>query len=185
MIINLAEISPEGESFTLNRTTGELNKILSDILGENDYQVEFTLRPLDQGFELIGDVKSKTPELCSRCGIDIFVNINKSFKELLLPKQEAQGQGEHYSRVNHYSDLHEEGVGPSVIEVENLMFDVGDYIHELVGLQIPIRPVAETNEEGDCSVCGLNVETTNFGYDESLPVQKNNPFAALKNIKLN
>lgn len=185
MIINLAEISPEGESFTFDRTTGELNTNLRDILGENDYSIHFTIRPLDQGFELIGNVKARTPDLCSRCGIDIKVKIDKDFKELLLPKLKAQNHGEHYSRVNHFTDLHEENAGPSVVEFENLMFDAGEYIHELVGLQIPSRPVGETNDEGDCLVCGINVETTNFGYDEALPAQKNNPFAALKNIKLN
>lgn len=184
MIINLADISADGESFTLSRQSGELNTILNDLLGENDYNIEFRIQPLDQGFDLAGSVKSQTPELCSRCGIDIVIKINKSFKELLLPRLKAPQQGEHYSRVNHYTDLHEEG-GPSVVECENLMFDVGDYIHELVGLQIPIKPVGETDDKGDCLVCGLNVETTNFGYDEALPAQKNNPFAALKNIKLN
>lgn len=184
MIINLAEISPEGESFTLSRQTGELNKALSDLLGDNDYLITFTLRPLDQGFELTGNVKSETPELCSRCGIDIKIKINKNFKELLLPKLKAPEQGDHYARVNHYTDLHEEE-GPSIIEFENLMFNVGDYVHELVGLQIPPNPVGESNEEGDCLVCGINVKTTSFSYNENLPAEKNNPFAALKNIKLN
>lgn len=184
MIINLAEISPEGESFTLSRQSGELNNILADLLGENDYYIEFTLRPLDQGFEMNGSVKSQTPELCSRCGIDIKIKINKSFKELLLPKLKEPAQGDHYSRVNHYHDLHEEE-GPSMVEFENLMFNAGEYLHELIGLQIPSKPVGETDDKGDCLVCGLNVETTNFGYDEPVPAQKNNPFAALKNIKLN
>ncbi len=184
MIINLAEISPEGESFTLSRSSGELNSVLSDLIAENDYKVEFTIRPLDHGFDLTGHMQAKTPELCSRCGIDIHVKIDKNFKELLLSKIKTQNHGEHYSRVNHYTDLHEEA-GPSIIECENLMFDAGEYVHELIGLQIPLRPVAETNDDGDCLVCGLNVETTNFGYDEPIPAQKNNPFEALKNIKLN
>jgi uncharacterized protein len=185
MIINLADISPEGESFTLTRETGELNTLLADLIGDNDYLIEFNIRPLDQGFELRGGVKSKTPELCSRCGIDIFVNINATFKELLLPKLKAPDQGDHYSRVNHYSDLHEEDKGPGITEFENLMFNAGEYLHELIGLQIPLKPVGETDDKGDCLVCGLNVETTNFGYEEALPAEKNNPFAALKNLKLN
>jgi uncharacterized protein len=184
MIINLADISSEGATFTLTRRSGELNKILVDILNEQDYTIEFTIRPLDQGFEMVGSAKSKTPELCSRCGIDIEVKIDKNFKELLLPKLQTPAHGEHYSRVNHYSDLHEED-RPSVIEFENLMFNAGEYLHELIGLQIPIKPVGDTSDEGDCVVCGLNVETTNFGYDEAVPVQKNNPFSSLKNIKLN
>lgn len=184
MIINLADISPDGESYALSKKTGELNTILKDIIGDNDYSINFTIRPLDQGFDLSGSAASQTPEICSRCGIDIHIKINKTFRELLLPKIKSPAHGEHYSRVNHYTDLHEEG-GPSIFECENLLFNVGDYIHELMGLQIPIRPVAETNDKGDCLTCGLNVETTNFGYDEALPAEKNNPFEALKNIKLN
>ncbi len=184
MIINLADISPDGESFTLNRSTAELNKVLSDLLGENEYTIEFNIKPLDQGFDFNGSVNTKTPELCSRCGIDINVKIDKNFKELLLPKMDAPNLGEHYSRVNHYTDLHEVD-GPSVTEYENLMFNVGDYLHEFIGLQLPLKPVGETNENGDCLVCELNVETTNFNYDEAIPGPKNNPFSTLKNIKVN
>ncbi|MEY4615544.1 MAG: hypothetical protein RJB66_504 [Pseudomonadota bacterium] len=184
MIIKLAEISEEGESFSLSRQSGELNTTLNDLIGENDYNIEFTINPLDQGFDLSGSVKTQTPELCSRCGIDIKIKINKSFRELLLPRLKTPEQGDHYSRVNHYTDLHEEN-SPSVIECENLLFDVGEFFHELIGLQIPLKPVGETDDKGDCLVCGLNVETTNFGYDEAVPAQKNNPFGVLKNIKLN
>ncbi len=184
MIINLTEIGASGENFSLTRQTGELNTLFADIIGENDYEITFHIRALDQGFELSGQAKTKIPDLCSRCGIDINVKITKNFKELLLPKIKDPGHGEHYSRVNHYTDLHEEE-GPGVIECENLLFNAGDYLHELIALQFPLRPVGEVNEKGDCSDCGLNIETTQFGYDEPLPVEKNNPFAALKNIKLN
>lgn len=184
MIINLTEISSEGESFILTRSSGELNATLQDLIGKNDYTIEFQILPLDQGFELSGSVRTKTPELCSRCGIDITIKIDKKFKELLLPKLRAPSHGEHYSRVNHFTDLHEEE-RPGIIEFENLMFNASEYFHELIGLQIPINPVGDSDDKGNCLVCGVNVETTNFSYDEPLPAQKNNPFSALKNIKLN
>lgn len=185
MIINLADINPEGEEFAFSRATGELNSDLNDLIKENDYTVQFTLRPLDQGYELFGSAKTQLPEICSRCGINIQLKIDKSFKELLLPKLKAPAHGDKYSRVNHFTDLHEEDSGPSITEVENGQFNVGEFIHEFIGLQIPIRAVGETDEKGDCQPCGLNVETTDFGYNEDLPAEKNNPFDALKNIKLN
>lgn len=184
MIINLTEIGISGESFTLNRQSGELNTILSDLIGEHDYSIQFHIKALDQGFELTGQVQSKIPELCSRCGIDIKLKINKNFKELLLPKIQNPGHGEHYTRVNHYTDLHETE-GPGVIECEKLLFNAGEYLHELIALQIPINPVGEVSENKDCLDCGLNVEKSQFNYDEPLPAEKNNPFSSLKNIKLN
>lgn len=184
MIINLSDINPQGENFTLTRQSGELNTLLNDLIGENDYEINFHIQPKDQGFELKGEVKSQTPELCSRCGIDIKLKIYKEFKELLISKIEAPGLGEHYSRVNHYTDLHDEE-GPGVFECENLMFNVGDYLHELIGLQIPLKPVPESSDAGDCLDCGLNIETTKFGYEDPFPVEKETPFTALKNIKLN
>jgi len=184
VIINLSDIGPQGDSFSLNRESGELNAILSDLIGENNYDIQMKITPKDHGFELVGSVRSQTPELCSRCGIDIQLKISKEFKELLLPKIKAPGIGEHYSRVNHYTDLHDEA-GPGVIECDHLIFDAGEYLHELIALQIPARPVGETNEVGDCLVCGINTEKTKFGYEDSFPAQKENPFSALKNIKLN
>lgn len=186
MIIHLNEIPEEGKSFILSNKTGELNKILKDILGTEEYHVEFTIRPIGQGFELKGKGTSKVPNQCSRCGLDIQLNLKAQFNELLMPKLDLDRTAK-YAKSNHLSDndhLNESEL--SVTDYVGNSFDVGAFVHEAFGLLIPTCPVAETDEKDNCKVCGVNVVTTKFGYDEALPDEnQKNPFAVLKGLKLN
>lgn len=186
MIIHLNEIPDEGKSYLLTRATGELNTILADLVGKEDYKVEFHIRPMSQGFELIGSTSARTPELCSRCGIDIELPLNATFKELMLPKLELDRTAK-YAKQNHLSDSEHLTDTPSVIEVEGNIFDVGAYIHEVIGLMIPTAPAAPVDDCGNCTVCGIDTTKENaFNYDEELPEEEaSSPFAALKGLKLN
>ncbi|GIL21287.1 MAG: hypothetical protein BroJett041_24010 [Candidatus Jettenia caeni] len=182
MIINLHEIPEEGKTWSLTNKTGELNTVLKDIIGENPYHTEFTIRPLTQGqFELFGTIKAQHPEQCSRCGIDFNFLVNEQFKELLIPKVPSQKHGETYVKTNHYTDLSNEG--PSVSEYEGHQFDIGEYLHEMVGLAEEFSPAPPPDDNGDCSVCKIPLKNHAFNYDE--PMEKDeSPFAALKKIKI-
>jgi len=184
MRINLSEIPEEGRSYVCNRKTGELNTSLKDLLGDAAFEAEFFIKPLNsKDFELRGVIKTTLPEDCSRCGVDFELKIAPSFQEILIPRQEDVRTG-HYAKVNHISEA--EVAGPSVSEYDNSVFDMGEYVHEVVAIAAPFNPAGPENEKGDCSICGIRVRGRSFGYDEQLPVEKpESPFAALKNIKLN
>lgn len=184
MKINLAEIPEEGRSYHFNSKTGELNSILSDIIGKNVYETQFVIKPLNsRDFEVLGSIQTKLPEVCSRCGIDFPFPVDKKFHEFLIPKQD-QPRGSKYSKVNHVSDLPEDG--PDVTEYEGMHFDLGEYIHEVVALAAPFNAAGPEDEKGDCSICGIPVKGRSFSYDEQMPEDKPlNPFAVLKNIKTN
>lgn len=184
MKINLAEIPEEGRSYHFNTKTGELNSILSDLIGKNVYETQFTIKPLNsRDFEVLGSIQTKLPEVCSRCGIDFPLPVDKKFHEYLIPKQD-QPRGSKYSKVNHVSDTPENS--PDVTEYEGTHFDLGEYIHEVVGLAAPFNAAGPEDEKGDCSICGIPVKGRSFSYDEQMPEDKPlNPFAVLKNIKTN
>lgn len=186
MIIHLNEIPDEGKNFILTNKTGELNQVLKDILGKEDYYVEFTIRPLGQGFELKGIGKSKIPEQCSRCGLDMQLGLKTQFNELLMPKMQLDRTSK-YAKSNHVSDNDHLNEGDmAVTEYEGNSFDVGALVHGAFAILIPACPVPETDEKDQCTVCGVNINTTQFGYDEKLPEEnQKNPFAVLKGIKLN
>lgn len=185
MKINLSEISEDGRSYHCTSKTGELNTALADILGGNLYEAEFFIKSLNsRDFEITGTIKTKVPEICSRCGIEFPYPIDKKFREFLIPKQ-SQPRGSKYSKVNHVSDLPEDGPDVSEYE-ENLLFDMGEYLHEVVGLAAPFNAAGPEDDKGDCSICGIPVRGRSFSYDEEMPEEKpQNPFAVLKNIKNN
>ncbi|MFP5520190.1 MAG: YceD family protein [Bdellovibrionia bacterium] len=184
MRLILSEIPEEGKEFIVNSQTAELNETLRDLIGKNPHEARFFVRPLNsKDYELSGKIKTKLAETCSRCGLDIQLDIDSDFREILIPKQIDTRTGK-YAKPNHISDV--EAEGPDVSEYSGNSFDMGEYLHEVVALAAPYNPVGPENEKGDCSICEMPVRGRSFGYDEEMPedMQKK-PFAALKNLKLN
>lgn len=184
MKITLSEIPEEGKSFSINSQTGELKQALQDLIGKNPYQADFFIRPLNQkDYTLNGKIVTKLAENCSRCGLDIQLDINAPFNEILIPKQEDSRTG-HYAKPNHLSDV--DNTGSDVSEYTGNQFDMAEFLHEVVGLAAPFNPVGPEKEDGNCGICEMPVRGRSFGYDEEMPEGlKKNPFAALKNLKLN
>lgn len=184
MKINLADIPEDGRSFNWNTQTGEINNIISDLIGKNQYEASFHIKPItSKDFELTGSIISKLPEQCSRCGIDFAFPINQKFHEILIPRQ-SQPRGGKYSKVNHVSDLPDSGTDS--VEYDGQHFDMGEYLHEVIALAIPFNPAGPEDAEGNCIICEIPVKDRTFNYDEQMPEEKpQNPFSALKNIKIN
>lgn len=182
MLINLLEIPSEGKSFQVNRKTGELNSILADLIGQSDFESEFTIRPLQGGtFELTGSIRTQLPEDCSRCGLDFQMPINEKFRELLLPVQSVPRNSK-FAKANHVSDMN--GQGPEVYEYEGHHFNAGEYLHEVVAISEPFTPAPPCNAQGECSLCKKPVQNQKFGYEDPGFEKPTSPFDALKNIKL-
>ena len=73
----------------------------------------------------------------------------------------------------------------AVLEYTNNQFDLGDYLHEAIAIDVPFNPMPKTKINGDCTLCDKPANAGNVIYDENLSVEKKNPFLSLKNIKLN
>lgn len=183
MRINLNEIPQDGAFFHLNRTTGELNEVLNDLIGNHSYKVDLSIfQSATKGhFTLTGTVSTSSNEACSRCGIDFDLSINEKFQELLLPELSLPRDG-HYAKSNHYSDTTQQG--PSVHEYSGHHFELGEYIHEVIGLAIPFTPAPPVNPEGKCSTCHLSIKNQSFSYDEPMSIEKaKSPFSVLEVLK--
>lgn len=184
MKINLSDIPENGRDYSWTRKSKELDQVLADLIHKNPYEVTFHLRPMNnRDFELTGHLKTSTEEQCSRCGIDFKFNIMEKFHSVLIPEQPQDRVGK-YARVNHISESNESG--PSVAEYpSNFMFDMGEYFHEVIALAVPFNPAPEEDSQGNCRECKIPVREKEFNYNEELPKDdKPNPFAVLKNIKL-
>lgn len=185
MKINLNDIPQEGRSYKLDRTETELNPCLDDLIQKADYTTEFTIRPLtvnSRDFEMKGWIKTETPEVCSRCGIDFQHPINAKFHEFLIPKQD-QPRGSRYAHVNHVSELSE---GPETVEYEGQEFDLGEYLHEVIAMAVPFNVACPENAANECRIYENPEGEQGFSVNKDIPLEKpESPFAALKNLKLN
>ena len=177
MKIRLNEIPEDGRSYDFNRNTSELNEVLKDLIASNPYDVNLYIKPLNsKDYTVNGQVKTKTIEQCSRCGEDFNLEIVKKINEILIPSQEQDRTGK-YSKSTTLNT--EEGEAEiSVTEYSKLQFDLGEFLHEAIALEVPYTP--------HCTNCNSAGDDKTFIYDEKMGEEtKPNPFQALKGIKLN
>lgn len=137
MKIRLSEIPQEGRHYTFDRETGELNEALADILGESRYSAEMELKPIGNAYELRGRVRTSVPEVCSTCGYDFDLLIERKFHEILFEEHE-EGRKAHSVHGNQSVDFLGEGV--SMTPYRNEVFDAGEYVHEAIALSEPFYP---------------------------------------------
>lgn len=175
MKIRLNEIPEEGRHYHLDRDTAELNSTLEDLIRNNPYSVDLDIRPLNpRDFSVSGRLLTKTSEQCSRCGEDFDFRVDKKIHEILIPGQEQDRTGK-YARsataVTGDDDV-------SVTEYTKQQFDLGEFLHEAVALEVPFNPF--------CDKCLKPENDQAFVYDEKMGEEtKPNPFQALKGIKIN
>lgn len=182
--IKLSEVPEEGRSYTYDKNTGELNQDLKDLIDNNNYQTEFFIKPLNhRDYSLRGFVQTATKETCSLCGETFNFAVKTQLNEVLIPKTELQ-ISEKQSRSNHISENESDQI--TVYEYKNDVLEIGELIHEAIAISIPFNPKPPENENGDCSVCLSTIFKGQFSYDESVgSFQNQNPFSALKDLKLN
>lgn len=177
MKIRLNEIPEEGRQYRLNRETAELNAVLEDLIHHNTYNVNLDIRPLNaRDFTLNGSIATQTHEQCSRCGEDFDFAIDKKVHEILIPGHDEDRTGKYAKSSSPSATGGDDEV--SVTEYSKQQFDLGEYLHEVIALEVPFNPF--------CSTCTKPENDKAFTYDEKMGEEsKPNPFQALKGIKIN
>lgn len=181
-LIGLREIPQEGRDFSFSRETGELNKSLQDLIGQNAYQVTFKITPMGNTFYLKGQVITSMDLPCALCAIEFKFPVHLNLNELLVIEKPL-GKGEQMTRANHAHEW--EAEGPDYIVLPSEVFNVAEYIHEMVALAEPIRPLGRPDCDKACENLKDRVqrEWLTYGKDEESSV-KSNPFQVLEKIKL-
>ncbi len=176
MKIRLNEIPEEGREYILNRKTGELNTVLQDLIEDAAYDVKLYIRPINsKDFDMNGDVKTLTGEQCSSCGEDFKLAVKRQIREILIPEQGEDRTGKYAKSSTPISESEE---GLSVSHYKSSQFDLGEFIHEAIALEVPFNP--------KCEECLKKADLEPFIYDEKMGEEtKPNPFKSLKDLKLN
>jgi len=184
MKIRLNEIPDEGRSYTFDRKSAELNSDLEDLIGAHPYTIDMFIKPIGNAYEMRGSVKTMLSEVCSKCGYDFELPIDRKFNEIIFEdeKGDRKSQGVHGNQsVNFVGD------GPAMIPVRGNIFDAGNYAHEAVALAEPFYPTCGAN--GTCLHADEIAEVVQRLEEEAANAvgeisEKTNPFAALKDLEL-
>jgi uncharacterized protein len=181
MKIRLKEIPQDGRSYVFDRSSAELNEVLQDLVGENDYSVELYIKPIGNVYEMTGSLKTVLPETCSHCGYEFELPIDRRIKEVLFEELavERKSQSVH---GNHSVDFEKDGL--SMTPVQKDVFNAGEFVHEMVALSEPLYPMCGPN--GQC-LRAKEVEEIRRRLDAESDItkeEKPNPFTVLKGLDL-
>lgn len=183
MKIRLNEIPDEGRSYVFDRKSAELNTELEDLIGNQDYEVSMYIKPIGNAYEMRGGLKTSLAEVCSKCGYDFDLGVDRKFNEIIFEDQEdhRKSQGVHGNQSVNFL-----GEGPSMIPVRGNVFDAGDYAHEAIALAEPFYPTCAPN--GACLRAGEIEEIVKkLEADAELGVTaeaKKSPFEVLKALEI-
>ncbi len=185
MKIRLNEIPESGREYILNRKTAELNGVLQDLVHNSPYDVTVFIKPLNtKDFEMAGSIKATTAEQCSRCGDDFNFNVQKKIREILIPHLDEDRTSK-YARSSTPISETATDTSISVSSYRSSQFDLGEFIHEAIAIEVPFNPMPACKSNGDCSLCSKPLVSKPFVYDEKMGEdEKPNPFLALKHLKI-
>ncbi len=184
MKIRLGEIPDEGRNYTYDRSTGEMNAELEDLIGTHPYAVDMFIKPIGNAYELRGSLKTTLSEVCSKCGYDFELPVDRKFNEIIFEEENEhrKSQGVHGNQSVNFSDE-----GTSMVPVRGNVFDAGNYTHEAIALAEPFYPTCGPN--GSCLHADEVAEVVERLEREANAAvnevsEKTNPFAALKDLEL-
>lgn len=177
--IHLNDIPPEGREFRYTPKSGELNNDLNDVLGANNYDIQFTLKPLGGAYEIRGQLKAKGELTCSTCGWDLPWPVQKDFHEFLI-EEAREDKYQTHAHGSESLDLSRDEDGYAFYKGNH--FDVGAYFHELLALAEPAYPKCGITdcEHRKAAEAKLNeIHKQADGFEE-----QKSPFSVLKSLYL-
>lgn len=136
--IRLKEIPQEGRRYDFDRTSGELNAALNDLIASRSFEVDMFIKPVGNAYEMSGRVKTSLPETCSKCGWDFDLGVERSFREILMEDSE-----EHRKNQSVHGNQSVDFLGNelSMTPVRGEVFDPGEFVHEVIALAEPFYPL--------------------------------------------
>ena len=179
VFIKLHEIPEKGRSYHYDRSSAEFNDVLSDLIENNPYTIDFSIRPIGNVFEVHGSVHSQFNRVCSYCGVDIQVPVQIKINELLLPKP-TEEKGDTQSKKGFVGS--DEDSSLSVTYFSHGILNAEELIHELLGLCEPGYPLCAGDRCTDSEVIKAKMSELETAANKAVHSPQN-PFAVLKNLK--
>lgn len=172
------EVPSAGLDMVFTHTTGELNGLLLDVMGDFPvYEAEIKVEPLEQMVQVKGQVKGELHLTCSRCAEEYNLGFNKNFVTAYYKSEQSlKNFGMHSDDLTGSFDLE---------FLEGEIIDVGEALHEQIALEVPYQPLCTESCKGLCTMCGVNLNNSTCSCK---PVEfktevKSSPFEKLKALK--
>ena len=136
--IDLKSLPNKGLSFYYNQKSKDLTQKLKSLIGDNDYNIKVHIHSEGNfSYSISGKIQTYLNLLCARCAYEFKKTINKEFKEKIflqkkLTRIDKQVKSNHFSELINKEDF---------TVIESSVFDIGDFLHELIAIEEPLRPL--------------------------------------------
>ena len=84
MLFDLTTIGEDGKNFNFDELSDEVMGAFKDLIGETPFKISFNIRTLGNTWQVLGEVQTQYPEVCSKCGYDIELNLNSRINEIIV-----------------------------------------------------------------------------------------------------
>ncbi len=180
MKIKIHHIPSNGLTLVYNKDPGYFATI-KDLMERGECRfpvaidIELSVLPVRDFFEVKGDVTTTAGLFCSRCLADIEHQLNRSFKLIYSRKIPKDIHGVDPEGI----ELTAEQIG--VIFFRGDEIDFSDALQEQVMLALPYKPLCKEDCKGLCPHCGIDL---NKAVCQCNTRRVNGPFDALKDLTL-
>lgn len=169
MKVLVNRIPGEGIEIHSNENSETLNILPSDLILEDNVQIEARVTCEWPVFFVDGSLKAGVQLTCSRCAVDFSYNVNTVFHCHEEPLTLASNESNLYllkrdMDIDHYAGT----------EIE-----INDIFREQLLLAVPIHPLCKPDCRGLCPKCGQNL---NLGTCNCTVEERANPFSVIKEL---
>lgn len=148
--VNLKHLSKKGLNFSFSQKSVKMTAKLKPLIGDNDYNI--TLHIQDEGlssYSISGHIQTHINLLCSRCAYEFKEPLNKTFKEQIMVQKKLT-RIDKEAKSNHFSELASQ---ENCTLIDKAVFDIGDFLHELIAIEEPLRPLGTKNCDEESFHC--------------------------------
>ncbi len=170
LTVQLKNIPNKGWEYHFDRQSKDLNQILEDLIGDNNYSIDIHILPTGEStYKIKGVIQAQLNLLCSRCAYEFKYKIHKPFLENIIIQQKQQ-RIEKEIRINHYSEQSQQ---ENFTVLNNSLFKLADFIYEMIAIEEPLRPLGSPQCDQNDNCKNLkNIKNTNIFYKDTTLEEK-------------
>lgn len=148
--IDLKKLSAQGLDLSYDQKSEELSQKLKPLIGENSYTIKASIQSIgSSSYSISGQIQTELNLSCARCAYDFKQAIKKSFKEKIFLQKKLE-RIDKQIHSNHFSELMNT---EEWTITDKTLFDIGEFLHELIAIEEPLRPLGKKSCDEEQSSC--------------------------------
>ncbi len=173
MRIDLQNIDDDGKSFHSNDLREDLKGSFKDLIGDNDFKIDFEIRPLGNTFQVLGSMETHYSDVCSLCAEDIQVTLQTRINEILVIEEKRPRNSQVSQSQQNFDPMN-----PAATYLNEPYLEADEFLHEIMAAAFQNFPSCadkEACEERQSLIKEKLLNQQNLGHPG---------FEALKDLKL-